>query len=927
MDRTSGFGELNAGYIADLYERFLRDPSSVDPSTRSYFESFQDISHSGSRQGFPAKIDFSKIILAVNYANSIRTYGHLAAKIDPLGNPPHGDPTLDQACYGLADQDLQDLPASIVSGPAAASARNAFEAVARIKEIYCTTRGYEYGHLKESEERDWLREAAESGRFRPPAVSIDERHLLDRLSQVEAFEQFIHRHFPGRTRFSIEGVDMLIPALDEIVGGAADAGICTLLIGMAHRGRLNVLAHILKKPYTDILTEFRDPKWNFSGLDQLGWTGDVKYHKGATRELREGQEVRLVITLAPNPSHLEHVNPVIEGMARSAGSKTDQRGAPTFFPLAALPVLIHGDAAFPGEGITAETLNFSKLDGYETGGTIHIITNNQLGYTTTASEGRSTLYASDLAKGFEIPIIHVNADDPVTVIEAARTAFEFRDLFKKDILIDLVGYRRYGHNEGDEPSFTQPVLYEQIGRHPSVRQILADQMVRAGQIPSDEPQRIYQRRMDELQSILNNLKTDKISPPPPLRIGSGGGSQAAETGCSLAELQALNTQLVTFPDGFRVNRKLERPIQRRRAAAEDPVEKSIDWAAAEGLAFASILSDGIPIRLTGQDVERGTFSQRHAVFHDAENGRRYVPLQSIPQAQAAFDIHNSPLSENAALGFEFGYSVFYPRRMTIWEAQYGDFVNTAQAVVDEFITSAQAKWEQKPSLVLLLPHGYEGQGPDHSSGRPERFLQLATPGSLKIANCTTAAQYFHVLRLHAASLGDSPVPLILFTPKSLLRNPFVASSLQELASGRWEPVIDDAGRADKRAVRRMLLCTGKISVDLLTDPGRDQHPEVAIVRVEQLFPFPGPALEAILGSYPNLESLAWVQEEPENMGVWDFARPKITQICGEKLELGYIGRPFSSSPAEGSTTWHVMNQAELIGQAFEAEVRSGSQPV
>jgi 2-oxoglutarate dehydrogenase E1 component len=931
MNRMNGFTEINQSYLAGLYERYLRDPASVDPQTRAYFDGFRaqpTVPEMPAPTAEPS-IDAQKLIAAANYVTAIRTYGHLAARVDPLGQPPHGDPSLQIETHGITPSDLQALPPSVVDGPIGQQSANALVAIERLRAIYCSTTGYEYGHIRVAEERKWLRETAESGHYRPPSKPVDPQGLLDRLSQVEAFEQFLHRHFPGKTRFSIEGVDMLVPMLDEIVGCSADAGICMIMIGMAHRGRLNVLAHILQKSYAEILAEFQDPRWNFSGMDQMGWTGDVKYHKGALRAMKSGKEVRLVISMAPNPSHLEHINPVIEGMARSAGSKTDQRGAPPFYPMAALPILIHGDASFPGEGVTSETLNLSRLPGYDTGGTIHIITNNQLGYTTTPKEGRSTLYASDLAKGFEIPIVHVNADDPIAVLEAARTAFAYRDRYKKDFLIDLIGYRRYGHNEGDEPSFTQPRLYEKINHHPTVRNVWADQLVSDGASDPAEADKLLQKWMGSLKSALDTLKPEKVLPKPAIPSLDSDDFKPVPTGVPLDSLEAMNAALVEFPEGFHLNHKLERPIQRRRGTFAQPGEKTIDWATAEELAFAAILSDGIPIRLTGQDVERGTFSQRHAVFHDVENGKRFIPLQKIPQVKAAFDIHNSPLSENAALGFEFGYSVFYPRRMAIWEAQYGDFINSAQAIVDEFIVSAQAKWEQRPSLTLLLPHGYEGQGPDHSSGRPERFLSLASQSGLRIANCTTAAQYFHLLRLQASTLLEHPAPLVVFTPKSLLRHPFVASSPDDLASGEWRPALDDPTIKNPKSVRRLLFCTGKIAVDLLTSPERGEHMDTAILRVEQLFPFPLETLRRLIDCYPKAVGAAWVQEEPENMGAGEFARPRLANLLGERLPLQYVGRPVSSSPAEGSTTWHTMNQVELISQAFHlsAEAEKSVQKV
>ncbi|HEX9014239.1 MAG TPA: 2-oxoglutarate dehydrogenase E1 component [Anaerolineaceae bacterium] len=917
MDLFDGISELNAGYISELYEKFRINPASVDQATRAYFEQLTRLGKPTRPQAVSAG-DLQKAIAAANYINAIRTYGHLNARLDPLGEPPPGDPSLTVEYHHLTAQDLAQLPASIVGGPLAGQSESAAEAVQALLGVYCSSIGYEYGHLRVAEERHWLRQVAEDGQFRPPACPVDDVQLLERLSQVEAFEQFLHRHFPGKTRFSIEGLDMLVPALDEILAESAEAGICLMLIGMGHRGRLNVLAHILQKPYGEILAEFQDPHWNFSGLDQLGWTGDVKYHKGALRKLKSGEETTMVISMAPNPSHLEHINPVIEGMARSAGSKTDHPGPPEFFPLAALPILIHGDASFPGEGITAETLNFSKLAGFETGGTIHIITNNQLGFTATPAEGRSTFYASDLAKGFEIPILHVNADDPTAVLEVIRTAFAYRDKYKKDILVDLIGYRRYGHNEGDEPSFTQPLLYEKITQHPSVRKLLADDLVSRGEIPPEAPDEATKKWMTRLQGVLDTLKPEKYSPGRPVPTPNGTEFPRANKPEPVEKLSELNQALMEFPADFHPHHKLQKPVQRRKTIFEKRDEKTIDWATAEELALASILADGISIRLTGQDVERGTFSQRHAVFHDEEAGKQFIPLQALPQAKAAFEVHNSPLSENAALGFEFGYSVFYPQRLTIWEAQYGDFVNGAQAIIDEFITSAKAKWDQNPSLVMLLPHGYEGQGPDHSSARPERFLQLATVTSLRVANCTTAAQYFHLLRLQSAALSTAPLPLVIFTPKSLLRHPMTASSPADLSEGSWQPVIDDPLVKDRKAIRKIDFCTGKIGVELLVAKEQTHEKGTAVVRVEQLFPFPADDVRALIERYKNLEAVAWVQEEPENMGAWGFVRPRLRKVLSNRWGLEYHGRPFSASPAEGSTAWHTMNQNELIGEALQA---------
>ncbi|HQF71895.1 MAG TPA: 2-oxoglutarate dehydrogenase E1 component, partial [Promineifilum sp.] len=578
--------------------------------------------------------------------------------------------------------------------------------------------------------------------------------LLGLLTRVEAFEHFVHRIFPGKTRFSIEGLDMMVPMLDVMLGEAAEAGIYTILIGMAHRGRLNVLAHVLNKPYAEILKEFRDTASEDHPVrEYLGWTGDVKYHAGASRALANGNPVDLVVTMAPNPSHLEHVNPVIAGMARAAGSRADRPGKLFFDRHVVLPVVIHGDAAFPGQGVVAETLNLQRLRGYRVGGTIHVIANNQIGFTTSQWEGRSTLYASDLAKGFKVPIVHVNADDQEACIEVARLACAYRQTFATDFVIDLVGYRRYGHNEGDEPRFTQPQMYAAIDRQPTVRQKWAETLVGRGELAGDAAEQLLQARLDELNTIYQTLPDEPATalepqlPPPP-----SGAARRAQTAYPADQLVALNDALLALPDGFQVNRKLARVLERRRDIFADPDAATVDWATAETLAFASILADGTPIRLTGEDVERGTFSHRYALLRDETSGAVYIPLQHIPQARAAFEVRNSPLSEAATIGFEYGYNIQAPERLVIWEAQYGDFINTAQAIVDEFVVSGRAKWEQTPSLVLLLPHGYEGQGPDHSTGRLERFLQLAAETNMRVANATTAAQYFHLLRRQAELL-------------------------------------------------------------------------------------------------------------------------------------------------------------------------------
>jgi 2-oxoglutarate dehydrogenase E1 component len=917
MNLWEDFHGPNAAYVLELYERYLEDPVSVDPASRALFERWTP-----QVDGFPAvvtpDVDIAVVVGATNLAQAIREYGHRAAQLDPLGEPPPGDPALDPETHAITEEDLERLPASVVGGPIAESARNAWEAIRILHAIYSARIGYDYAHIHTPQEREWLRYAAECGRFRPPDAQIDGRHLLRRLTQVAVFERFLHSFFPGKTRFSIEGLDMLVPMLDEIVAATAGKDICSILIGMAHRGRLNVLAHVLDKPYEQILAEFEDPGYNMTMRNELGWTGDVKYHKGARHPVTADHSIQLLVSMPPNPSHVEHINPVLEGMARAAGSVVDHPGSPDFYPHASLPILIHGDAAFSAQGVVAETLNMSGIDGYRVGGTIHIIANNQLGFTTTPDEGHSTHYASDLAKGYEIPIMHVNADDPQACLEAARTAFAYRMQFEKDFMIDLVGYRRYGHNEGDEPAYTQPVLYEKIEKHPSVREQWAQTVYERGLVEPGEAEEWVDRDMSVLQETLEQLERDEELLEPELETPPAGAARRVKTSVPVEELQALNEALIIMPEGFSLNRKLARGQDRRRGIFEDMDAASVDWATAEDLAFGSILADGIAIRLTGEDVERGTFSQRHAVLHDTQTGETYVPLQALPQAQASFEIRNSPLSESAAVGFEYGYSIQAPERLVIWEAQYGDFVNGAQVMIDEFVTSARAKWEQTPSLVMLLPHGLEGQGPDHSSARPERFLRLAAETNLRIANCSTSAQYFHLLRRQALLLETDPLPLIVFTPKSLLRHPRVASPPRAFSEGGWQPVIDDArAREHPESVRHLVLCSGKIYVDLVSDEAWAAHPEIAIARLEQLYRFPVEELQDLLAGYSGLQGVTWVQEEPENMGAWPFVEPRLRELIDGHWSLGHVSRPRSSSAAEGSATWHRLNQQALVQQVFD----------
>jgi 2-oxoglutarate dehydrogenase E1 component len=912
------FPGVNAGYVLELYERYRQDPGSVDPETRKAFDTWTPAGEPGAAAAAPAQAADTRVIVgAANLVESIRRYGHLAAHIDPLGSEPISDPSLSPRAHGITDDDLRRLPASLVGGAVAESSANAYEAVEKLRRVYCSTTGFDYAQVFVPEEREWLRHAAESGRFLPPMDDASAEALLDRITQVEVFERFLHRTFPGKTRFSVEGVDMLVPILDEIICGAADSGTRHAVIGMAHRGRLNVLAHVLQKPYAQILAEFKDPVAAQTLRMDLGWMGDVKYHAGARTSAPRGQ---MHVSMAPNPSHLEAVNPVVVGMARAAGTVADQPGAPRFEGASTLPILIHGDAAFPGQGIVAETLNLSRLTGYDTDGTIHIIANNQVGFTATPGESYSTSYASGLARGFKIPIIHVNADDPVACIEAARVAWEYRARFRRDFLIDLVGYRRHGHNEGDEPAFTQPLMYKKIAVHPTVRERFAETLVKQGKQTPEGVEALVKKRFTTLDETLASLKPERDFVAPIPEAPPAGVAGKTKTGVPVERLREINESLLQAPPGFTFHKKLERGRERRRATLADPAERTVDWATAEELAFATIVADGIPIRLTGEDVERGTFSHRHAVFHDAVTGKQYVPLQEFAQARASFEIHNSALTENATIGFEFGYNLQEPGRLVVWEAQYGDFINGAQVILDQFVTSGRAKWGLQPSLVFLLPHGYEGQGPEHSSARPERFLQAAADINLRLVNCTTAAQYFHLLRRQAALLRRDPLPLIVLTPKSLLRHPAVASAPRELAEGRFLSVLDDAeARPRAKSIKRLVLCSGKVYVDLISSERRKAADAVAICRVEQLYPFPKVALGEIFDAYSSVREVVWLQEEPENMGAWEFMRPLIEEMVGDRCPLRYIGRARSSSPSEGSAAWHQLNQKALVERAFDLD--------
>jgi 2-oxoglutarate decarboxylase len=859
---------------------------------------------------------------ASTLVSRVRSHGHLAAHLDPLGSEPEGDPGLDPEALGLTPELQARLPAKIFQMyvPGATLA----DALPHLMETYCGTIAYEIEHIASHRQRVWLREHIESGAFRHELTNDERRTLLKRLVEVDALERFMHKAYLGQHQFSIEGLDMTVPMLDELIQLSAAHGGQEVVVGMAHRGRLNVLAHNLGRAYDTIFAEFEGA----STLEAVttipqGGTGDVKYHHGTqgTYQLPEGGTIR--VNLESNPSHLEYVSPVVEGATRAA--QTSRKGPHAHQDTnAAVPIVIHGDASFPGQGVVSETLNLQALDGYKIGGTVHIITNNQIGFTTDPDDARSTRWASDLAKGFDVPIIHVNADDVAACISAVRLAFAFRKEFGHDVLIDLIGYRRFGHNESDEPAYTQPEMYAKIKTKKRVYELWADRLVAEGVVSKEEVDRQAQEVWDNLTLLHQRLKA-KIAAAAEHEEDHGTGeyqldrspSPEVDTAVPVARLRELGEQLLRVPEGFTVHPKLVKQLERRHEALAESAanEPNIDWAHAEALAFASLLTDGVPLRLTGQDTERGTFSQRHMVLHDAKTGQTVCPIQSLPDALAPLELHNSPLSELACMGFEYGYSQEAPETLVLWEAQFGDFVNSAQVIIDQFIVSGLAKWGQTSRLTLLLPHGYEGSGPEHSSARLERFLRSAAEGNIRVASPTTPAQYFHLLRRQARIAKQRP--LVVMTPKSLLRLPQAASAIVDMAEGtRFHPVLAEPGVQDEQ-VTRLVLCTGKIYYDLVGHPDRAAHTGLAVARVELLYPFPEGQILELMARYPNLHEVLWVQEEPRNMGARAHMFPRLMQIMPEAMHFGYVGRPERASPGEGYPAAHIDEQNRIVTTAID----------
>ncbi|MCW2961089.1 MAG: 2-oxoglutarate dehydrogenase, subunit [Thermoleophilia bacterium] len=868
-----------------------------------------------------AKIDVSEdqlasVAAAMAIVKAFRTHGHLAANLDPLGSPPPGDPNMDPATVGLTDEIMRTIPAKVLR--IGVEGETLADALPRLREKYCGTIAYEIEHIADHDQRVWLRRMIEAGEHRQPLDPSTKKWLLGRLIQVEGFERFVRRAYLTQKQFSIEGLDMMVPMLDVLVEAAAESGAHEVVLGMAHRGRLNILSHTLGLPYDRVLRFFEAESRVVEGTEVSGGgTGDVKYHMGASSTV-ETQNGDIEVTMMPNPSHLEVVNPVVEGRTRA--SQTLQRGRElTFDGSAAVPVLIHGDAAFAGQGVVAETLNLQALDGYQTGGTIHLIANNQVGFTTNPRDGRSTRYASDLAKGFDMPIIHVNADDPEACLAAMKLAVAYRSRFHEDVLIDLIGYRRHGHNETDEPNYTQPKMYATIKAHKRVRELYAEQLVNEGIITAEEVKERYEERYKALSSLheanvlaLGNRDASELDEPTGDIIDIGTSTEP-ETSLDEGEIRRLSEELLQVPDGFTVNQKLARQLTKR---AQMP-DGTFDWGAAEALAYASLLEAGTNIRLTGQDSERGTFSHRHMVLHDANTGEKFAPVQHLTGASGSLEVYNSPLSELACLGFEYGYSIHAPEALVIWEAQFGDFVNGAQIVSDQFLTSGMVKWGLTSRLTLLLPHGYEGNGPEHSNGRLTRWLASAAEGNIRIAMPSTSAQMFHLLRRQA--LIAQKRPLIVMAPKGLLKVAYAQSPLKDFTDGRFEWVIDDpaiASDEQRNAVRRLVLCSGKVYHDIAQHESRAEVTDTAIARLELLYPFPRKQVASLLASYPNVQEVVWAQEEPLNFGAFPHLNMRMPGLLGEGVEWSYVGRPKRSSASEGYTSVHNLEQTRIVREAL-----------
>jgi 2-oxoglutarate dehydrogenase E1 component len=945
---------INQGLVEELYLRYRENPHSVEGAWRKYFERLSEVEQAGLMQrgegaagarigGQPnasngngraanggvnghakefappiagsvalsdtnsdLQKDYQERVTAL--VNGYRMRGHRFARLDPLdlSKPDHDELSLER--FGLDQVDPNTLFATgNFAGPPKLSLK---EFVRRLQETYCRTIGVEYRNIEEPEIRSWLQERMESTLNHIELTHEEQVRILSKLIDAEIFEQFLHTKYVGAKRFSLEGTEGIIPLLELVIEAAGQTHCEEIVIGMAHRGRLNVLANVMQKSLKEIFAAFED-----DNPQPLLGRGDVKYHLGysSDRRMPDGHSIHL--TLAFNPSHLEFVNPVVEGRVRA---KQDRRGDKDRQKV--LPLVIHGDAAFIGQGVVAETLNLSGLRGYSTGGTVHVVINNQIGFTTVWQDARSTRYSTDLTRMLRCPIFHVNGEDPEAIAQVVKLGMEFRQRFGRDVVIDLYGYRRYGHNEADEPRFTQPLMYAAVDQKPSVREVYIQRLVQGGRFTRDQAAELEAARRRVLEADLDEVRKAPFIPPQysmqGLWAGYKGGpdkdSPDVSTAVPKQRLKELLTKATEVPADFNVHPKLKRLLDQRREQRDE--KKHVDWGTAETLAYASLVTEGAPVRLSGQDSRRGTFSHRHAVLHDAVNGKLYTPLAFLENDQARFEVWDSPLSEAGVLGFEYGFSLDYPDGLVIWEAQFGDFANGAQVLIDQFLSSSEDKWYRLSGIVLLLPHGFEGQGPEHSSARLERWLTLAAEDNIQVCNLTTPAQCFHVLRRQVVRRFRKP--LIIMSPKSLLRSPAAVSPLDDLANGEFQRIIPDSEPHDPKSVKRVLLCSGKVYYDLLHAREERKRKDVAIVRVEQLYPLRKAELEGILAPYQDGTQVVWVQEEPWNMGAWYYMQARLPDMLGKRFTLSCVSRAESASPATGSLSAHKLEQEKLVNEAL-----------
>ena len=928
----------NAPYVEELYEKYLDNPASVPEQWRSYFDQMQlvpaadgspathDVAHApivesfaqrakaGAFSGRVAQTDLTVARKQVHVQSIIAAYRFLGsrwANLDPLLRQERPIiPELEPGFYDLTEADM-DMVFSATNTYFGGDQMTLRDIVAALRQTYCGTIGVEFMYISDPAQKRWWQQRLESIRSTPSFSVEQKKHILERVTAAEGLERYLHTKYVGQKRFSLEGGESFIASMDELIQRAGVKGVEEIVIGMAHRGRLNVLVNTLGKMPRELFAEFEGRKAG----EELP-AGDVKYHNGFSSDVATaGGPVHL--SLAFNPSHLEIVNPVVEGSVRA---RQERRGDTAGDKV--LPVLVHGDAAFAGQGVVMETLNLAQTRGYGTGGTVHIVINNQIGFTTSDPRDKgSTTYCTDVAKLIEAPVMHVNGDDPEAVVLATQLAMDYRQEFGEDVVIDIVCFRRLGHNEQDTPAVTQPLMYKKIGVHPGTRKFYADKLVTQGTVAADFPEELvkaYRQAMDEgrhtVDPVLTNYKSKYAVDWTPFL--NRKWTDHADTGVPMTELKRLGAAITTIPETLKIHPLVEKVIADRRSMAEGKAR--LDWGMAEHLAFASLVASGYPVRITGQDSGRGTFTHRHAVLHDQAREKwdegSYIPLQHVSDKQAPFTVIDSVLSEEAVLGFEYGYASAEPNALVIWEAQFGDFVNGAQVVIDQFISSGEVKWGRQSGLTMMLPHGYEGQGPEHSSARIERFLQLAADNNMQIVQPTSAAQIFHLLRRQMIRLFRKP--LVIFTPKSLLRNKDASSDLSELAKGEFQTVIGEREEIEAKKVKRLVACSGKVYYDLVNQRRERKSEDVAIIRVEQLYPFPHKALASEIKKYPNLSEVVWCQDEPQNQGPWFYVQHHLLENMPEGAKLGYAGRPASASPAVGYAAKHIEQQKALLDAAF-----------